>query len=118
MTSCRVSRSISSMRATSNLPRSRSAFAALRQRLGGGDLDIEPDAEPVLRRPNGAHLGAGITGDHGRVGSAGSAVLPGVKDMRTSSTRIKAYYKAIRSARYRRHKQCGGKSWASFCGLA
>src|SRR6185437_12526708 len=73
--------------------------AGLRQCFGGGDLDVEPDAEPVLRRPNGAHLRPGITGDHRRVGSAGSAVLPRVKDMRTSSTRIKAYYKTIRSAR-------------------
>ena len=33
--------------------------------LGSEGLDFEPDAEPVLGRPNRGHLGTGITRDHG-----------------------------------------------------
>jgi hypothetical protein len=37
------------------------------RRLGvaGMRLDLEPDAELALRRPDGGHLGPGVTGDHG-----------------------------------------------------
>ena len=35
------------------------------QRVGGMGLDLEPDAELGLRRPDGHHLFAGIAGDHG-----------------------------------------------------
>ncbi len=33
-------------------------------RLGGQRLDLEPDAEAVLRRPDGGHFRAGVTGNH------------------------------------------------------
>ena len=32
--------------------------------LGGQRLDLEPDAEAVLGRPDGGHLGAGVAGNH------------------------------------------------------
>jgi hypothetical protein len=35
-------------------------------RVAGMGLDLEPDAELRLGRPDGDHLGAGIAGDHGR----------------------------------------------------
>ena len=38
--------------------------ADFRHRLGGIGLDLEPDAEARLGRPDGGHLGAGIAGDH------------------------------------------------------
>ncbi len=74
MTSCLTSRSISSMRATSNwrpalLPDLGGRFlgdhAQLGQRVGGMGLDLEPDAEVGLGRPDRGHLVAGIAGDHG-----------------------------------------------------
>ena len=71
MTSCLVSRSISSMRATSNL---RACPDRLRRRLrddaerghgvAGMGLDLEPDAEAVLRLPDRRHLRAAVAGDH------------------------------------------------------
>ena len=78
ITSCRVSRSIASMRSRSAArdaasvapPRSRMAAAALLgdaaergHRLGGQGLDLEPDAEAVLRRPDGGHLRGGCSGE-------------------------------------------------------
>ena len=36
------------------------------QRVAGIGLDLEPDAEPRLRVPDGDHFGAGIAGDHKR----------------------------------------------------
>ena len=67
MTSCLTSRSISSMRATSNLaclallPDRLRGFlrddAELGHGVGGMRLDLEPDAELRLRRPDGRHLG-------------------------------------------------------------
>jgi hypothetical protein len=36
----------------------------LRPRFHGRDLDVEPPLEPALVRPDGAHRGAGIAGDH------------------------------------------------------
>ena len=39
--------------------------AELGQRVGGMRLDLEPDAEARLGRPDRGHLGAGIAGDHG-----------------------------------------------------
>ena len=39
--------------------------AKLRLRVAGMRLDLEPDAELGLGRPDGDHLGAGIAGDHG-----------------------------------------------------
>jgi hypothetical protein len=38
--------------------------AQVGERIGGMRLDLEPDAETRLRRPDRGHLGAGITGDH------------------------------------------------------
>ncbi len=35
------------------------------QRVAGVGLDLEPDAKPRLRVPDGDHFGAGIAGDHG-----------------------------------------------------
>src|SRR5215468_5911916 len=40
--------------------------ARLRQRLGGMGLDLEPDGEPVLRRPDGAHPAPAVAWDHER----------------------------------------------------
>ena len=40
--------------------------AQLGERVGGMRLDLEPDAEARLGRPDRGHLGAGIAGDHGR----------------------------------------------------
>ena len=74
MTSCFTSRSISSIRSTSKValepfsqtdlaaafgttPRSASAVVGMR-------LDLEPDAELGLGRPDGDHFGAAVTGDH------------------------------------------------------
>ena len=39
--------------------------AALRQHLGGGDLDLEPGGEAVLVGPQARHLRARVAGDHG-----------------------------------------------------
>ena len=90
MTSCLVSRSISSMRVDVERrasrrpsPRWRAAasfghHAELGQRVGGMRLDLEPDAEAVLRRPDRGHLGAGIAGDHGGV----PAAVPGRPNVR------------------------------------
>ena len=74
MTSCLVTRSISSMRATSNVTLARLLpdrlrrllrdHAELGQRVAGVRLDLEPDAEAGLRLPDRGHLGAGIAGDH------------------------------------------------------
>jgi hypothetical protein len=36
--------------------------AEIGQLVGGMRLDLEPDAEAVLRLPDGDHIGAGITG--------------------------------------------------------
>ena len=75
MTSCLVTASISSMRATSNstsLPSQIASAAAFgitpssAMRVAGMRLDLEPDAELGLRRPDRDHLGAGIAGDHRR----------------------------------------------------
>jgi hypothetical protein len=38
--------------------------AELGQRVAGMGLDLEPDAEAGLRRPDGDHFRPGITGDH------------------------------------------------------
>ena len=35
-----------------------------RHALGGQRLDLEPDAVAILGRPDGVHLGSGITGNH------------------------------------------------------
>ena len=74
MTSCLVTRSISSMRATSKValrPFSQIVFAAslrddpkLRHGVGGMRLDLEPDAIARLRVPDRRHFGAGIARDH------------------------------------------------------
>ena len=40
--------------------------AQLGQRVGGMRLDLEPDAEFGLGRPDRNHLFAGIAGDHGK----------------------------------------------------
>ena len=74
MTSCLVSRSISSMRATSKVALrafSQIVFggflrddAELGQRVAGMRLDLEPDAETGLGLPDGDHLGAGIARNH------------------------------------------------------
>jgi hypothetical protein len=40
--------------------------AELGQRVAGVRLDLEPDAEAGLGRPDGDHFGAGIAGDHAR----------------------------------------------------
>ena len=40
--------------------------AEIGQRRGGMGLDLEPDAELGLGRPDGDHLGAAVTGDHER----------------------------------------------------
>src|SRR5438045_4053532 len=39
--------------------------ALRRERVAGMRLDLEPDAEPVLRLPDGAHLGPAVARDHG-----------------------------------------------------
>ena len=39
--------------------------AQIGHRIAGMGLDLVPDAEFRLRRPDGDHFGAGITGDHG-----------------------------------------------------
>jgi hypothetical protein len=74
MTSCLVSRSISSMRSTSKVTSfalAQMAAALLRdhaqfgQRVAGVRLDLEPDFEARLRLPDRNHFGAGIAGDHG-----------------------------------------------------
>ncbi len=39
-------------------------LAGFGQRLGRGELDLEPLLVPVLVAPHSAHLRAGITGDH------------------------------------------------------
>ena len=36
-----------------------------RQSVAGMGFDFEPDAEAVVRCPDGGHFRAGITGDHG-----------------------------------------------------
>ena len=74
MTSCFVSRSISSIRSTSKSASPAFSQIALRGRLGddaefghgvaGVGLDLEPDPEARLRRPDRGHLGAGVAGDH------------------------------------------------------
>ncbi len=77
MTSCLTVFSISSMRATSaalNWKPSkalRSRLVVLRRhlaeadhRLAGGELDVEPDPEAALGRPDAGHLGARVAGDH------------------------------------------------------
>ena len=38
--------------------------AVPRHALGGQRLDLEPDAVAILGRPDGVHLGSGITGNH------------------------------------------------------
>src|ERR1700760_4878851 len=40
--------------------------AQIGQRVGGVRLDLEPDAEFGLGRPDGHHLVTGVAGDHGR----------------------------------------------------
>ena len=73
-TSCLVTASISSMRATSNSafpPFSQMVSAAdfgmtpeVRQRVAGMRLDLEPDAELRFGRPDGDHVRSGIARDH------------------------------------------------------
>ena len=46
--------------------------ADLGQRVAGVGLDLEPDAEARLGRPDRGHLGAGIAGDHAASHSLGS----------------------------------------------
>ena len=75
MTSCFTSRSIASMRSTSNFafaPFSQMMRAAslgidakLGHRVGRMGLDLEPDAEFGFRRPECRHLGARVAGNHG-----------------------------------------------------
>ncbi len=82
MTSCLVSRSISSIRATSNLalpPLSQIFFAAafgtmpeLGHGVGGVRLDLEPDAKARLRRPDRRHFGTGVAWDHRIMPRAGA----------------------------------------------
>ena len=79
MTSCFTSRSMASMRSTSKVapaPFSQIVSAASRgtdaefgERCRGMRLDLEPDAELRLRRPDGDHLGPAVAGDH-RLGSS------------------------------------------------
>ena len=38
--------------------------AEFRHRLGGGELDVEPDAEPGLGREDRRHLGPAVARDH------------------------------------------------------
>ena len=71
MTSCLVSRSISSMRSMSNLPLLPDGFggglrdhAQLGLGIAGMGLDLEPDAEPVFRLPDRGHFRAAIARDH------------------------------------------------------
>ena len=74
MTSCLVTRSISSMRATSKvdmpglLPDRLGALlrdhADFGERVAGMRLDFEPDAKARLRLPDRNHFGAGIARDH------------------------------------------------------
>ena len=74
MTSCLTSRSMASMRSTSNFaapPLSQMVLGGLLrddaefgQRVAGMRLDLEPDAELGLGRPDRDHLGAGIARDH------------------------------------------------------
>ena len=74
MTSCLVSRSISSIRATSKVgilglgPDRLRGFlrdhAELGQRVRRMRLDLEPDLEARLRLPDRGHFRAGIAGDH------------------------------------------------------
>ena len=85
MTSCFVTASISSMRATSKVHvlcppdgfgiRARD-HAQIGLRVAGMGLDLVPDPELRLGRPDGDHFGAGVTGDHrGLSVEAGSRTL-------------------------------------------
>ncbi len=47
--------------------------AERRLRVAGMGLDLEPDAEPVFRRPDPGHLGAAVARDHQRVTSSGES---------------------------------------------
>ena len=77
MTSCLVSRSISSIRADieggvlglgpDRLGGFLGDHAEFRQRVRRMRLDLEPDLEAGLRLPDGSHFRAGIAGDHRRL---------------------------------------------------
>src|SRR5450756_1427989 len=81
MTSCLVSRSISSIRSTSKVtsfalgPDRPGGFlgdgAEFRQRIRRMRLDLEPDLEARLRLPDGGHFRAGIAGNHRRLMAQG-----------------------------------------------
>ena len=43
--------------------------------VGGVRLDLEPDAEPRVRRPDRDHLGAGVARDHAASPRASAAAL-------------------------------------------
>ncbi len=83
MTSCLTSASMASMRATSNLaalPLAQIFLAASfgmmpssAMAVGRMRLDLEPDAEARLARPDRAHLGAGIARDHKSLVQASSS---------------------------------------------
>ena len=79
MTSCRVSRSMASIRSMSAGPMAASFGAALladragggfrdgagaRHALGGEGLDLEPDAVAVFRGPDSGHFRAAVTRNH------------------------------------------------------
>ena len=81
MTSCLVSRSISSIRATSKVASLALAQIVLAASFGITPssamrvrrmrLDLEPDLEAGLRLPDGGHFRAGIAGDHGALWVSG-----------------------------------------------
>jgi hypothetical protein len=84
ITSCRVTASIASTRAGVDDPRPLRFrlgpqprhrvgrhLADLGHRLGGGELDVEPDRQPALGREDAGHLGAGVARDHGGGASCG-----------------------------------------------
>jgi hypothetical protein len=49
-------------------------LADLGHRLGGRELDVEPDRQPALGREDAGHLGAGVARDHGGGASCGRRV--------------------------------------------
>ena len=52
-------------------------LADRRHRLQGAELDLEPQAQAMLRRPDRGHLGAGITRNHRHPQLSGRHVIAG-----------------------------------------
>ena len=117
MTSCLTSRSISSMRATSKI-----AFLPFFQTVFGGGLrhdadlghgvermrlDLEPDAEAGLRRPDRRHFGSGVARDHRHlvkaVGVTAERVLTARKRRRSRVPPAPA------RRRHAQHAACAGR---------